>query len=110
MLVFFFHALTPFQNLLLFFTREKFGTGQICFLGGSNGKESACNAGNLGSILGSGNFPGEGNVNPLQYSSLENSMDIATWWTIAHGASPKESGMTERLTLSISNVKIQSLT
>ena len=38
-------------------------------------KESACNAGDLGSIPGSGRYPGEGNGNPLQYSYLENSMD-----------------------------------
>ena len=42
------------------------------FLGGSDSKESACNAGNLGSIPGLGRSPGEGNGNPLQYSSLEN--------------------------------------
>ena len=42
---------------------------------GSAGKESACNAGDLGSIPGLGISPGEGNVYPLQYSSLENSMD-----------------------------------
>ena len=41
----------------------------------SVGKESACNAGDLGSIPGSGRSPGEGNRNPLQYSCLENSMD-----------------------------------
>ena len=45
------------------------------FLGGSEGKESACKAGDLGSIPGSGGSPGEGNGNPLQYFSLENSMD-----------------------------------
>ena len=43
------------------------------FLCGSNGKESACNTGNLGLIPGSGRSPGEGNGNPLQYSCLENS-------------------------------------
>ena len=43
------------------------------FPGGSAGKESACNAGDLGSILG------EGNSYPLQYSSLENSMDYSPW-------------------------------
>ena len=42
------------------------------FPGGSNGKESACSAGDLGSIPGSGRFPGEGHGNPLQYSCLEN--------------------------------------
>ena len=41
----------------------------------SVGKESACDAGALGSIPGSGIFPGEGNGNPLQYSCLENPMD-----------------------------------
>ena len=43
--------------------------------GGSVGKESACNAGDLGSIPGLGRFPGEGNGYPLQYSGLENSKD-----------------------------------
>ena len=44
--------------------------------GGSDGKASACNAGDPGSIPGSGRSPGEGNGNPLQYSCLENSMDV----------------------------------
>ena len=45
------------------------------FPGGSDNKESACNAGYLGSIPGSGRSPGEGNGNPLQYSRLENRME-----------------------------------
>ena len=45
------------------------------FPGGSDGKESACNVGDLGSIPGLGRSPGEGNGYPLQYSGLENSMD-----------------------------------
>ena len=45
------------------------------FPGGSAGKESACNAGDLGSIPGLGRSPGEGKGYPLQYSGLENSMD-----------------------------------
>ena len=45
------------------------------FPGGSAGKESACNVGDLGSIPGSGRSPGEGNGYPLQYSGLENSID-----------------------------------
>ena len=45
------------------------------FPGGSEGKASACNAGDLGSIPGSGRSPEEGNGNPLQYSGLENPMD-----------------------------------
>ena len=43
--------------------------------GGSDGKESACNAGYLGSMPGSGKFPGEGNGYPIQYSYLKNSKD-----------------------------------
>ena len=46
----------------------------ICFPGGSTGKESACNAGDLGLIPGLGRSPGEGKGCPLQYSGLENSM------------------------------------
>ena len=45
------------------------------FLCGSAGKESACDAGDLGSIPGLGRSPGEGKGYPLQYSGLENSMD-----------------------------------
>ena len=51
----------------------------------SDGKESACNAGDLGSIPGSGRSPEEGNGYPLQYSCLENSMDRAAWQAIVHG-------------------------
>ena len=47
----------------------------MCFPGGSDDKETACNAGDLGSIPGLGRSPGEGNGYPLQYSCLENSMD-----------------------------------
>ena len=50
------------------------------FPGGSDGKASAYNAGDPGSILGSGRSPGEGKGNPLQYSCLENPMDRAAWW------------------------------
>ena len=49
------------------------------FPGGSDGKASAYNAGDLGSIPGLGRSPGEGNGNPLQYSCLENLMDGGTW-------------------------------
>ena len=47
----------------------------LCFPGGSAGKESACNVGDLGSIPGLGRSPGEGNSYPLQYSDLENPID-----------------------------------
>ena len=49
------------------------------FPGGSDGKASAYNVGDPGSIPGLGRSPGEGNDNPLQYSCLENPMDGRTW-------------------------------
>ena len=49
------------------------------FPGGSDCKASACNAGDPGSIPGSGTSPGEGNSNPLQYSCLENPMVGGSW-------------------------------
>ena len=52
--------------------------------GSSDGKESACKAGNLGLIPGSGRFPKEGNGNPLQCSCLGNPMDRRAWWAIVH--------------------------
>ena len=55
------------------------------FPGGSDGKESACNAGNLGLIPGSGKSPGEGDGYPLQYSCLENAMDRRAWQATVHG-------------------------
>ena len=55
------------------------------FPGGSDGKESACNAGDQDSIPGWGRSPGGGNDNPLQYSCLWNSMDRGAWWATVHG-------------------------
>ena len=55
------------------------------FPGGSDGQESACNAGNLGSIPGTGRSPGEGNGNPLQYFWPENPMDRGAWRATVHG-------------------------
>ena len=49
------------------------------FLGGSDGKESACNARNPGSVPGSERSPGEGNGDPLRYSFLEKPMDRGAW-------------------------------
>ena len=65
------------------------------FPGGSDGKASACNAGDLGSIPGSGRSPGERNGNPLQYSCLENPMDGGVWWATLSGVT--ELDMTEQL-------------
>ena len=52
---------------------------------GSDGKTSACNEGDPGSIPGSGRSPGEGDGKPLQYSCLGNPMDIGDWWATGHG-------------------------
>ena len=64
--------------------------------GDLDGKESACNAGDLGSIPGSGRSPREGNGNPLQYTCLENPIDRGAWQSIVHGVR-KESDTTEPL-------------
>ena len=55
------------------------------FPSGSDGKESACNAGDLSSIPGSGRSPGEENGYPLLYSCLENPMDRGAWWATVLG-------------------------
>ena len=57
---------------------------------GSAGKESSCNAGDLGSIPGLGRFPGEGKGYPLQYSGLENSMD-----DIVHGVAKSQTQLSD---------------
>ena len=57
----------------------------VCFSGGSVVKNLPANAGDAGSIPGSVRSPGEGNVNPLQYSCLGNPMDRGAWQTIVHG-------------------------
>ena len=54
------------------------------FPGGSNSKESACNAGDQSSVPGLGRSPGERKGNPLQYSCLENSMDRRAWQATVH--------------------------
>ena len=66
------------------------------FPGGSDGKEIACNMGDLGSIPGLGRSPGEGCGNLLQYCCLENPMDKGVWQATFHGVA-KELNMTERL-------------
>ena len=60
------------------------------FPDGSDGKETACNVGDLGLISQSGRSPGEGNGYSLQYSCLGNSMDRGAWWTIVHGVAKVE--------------------
>ena len=59
-------------------------SGKSSFSGGSDGKESAYNAGDPGSIAGSGRSPEEGKGNPLHYSYLENPMDRGVWRATVH--------------------------
>ena len=68
------------------------------FPGGSAGKESACNAGDLGSIPGLGRSPGEGNGNPLQYSCLENSLNRRAWQAIVYPDAGKEWRQEDKVT------------
>ena len=84
-------------------TLQKFPTvslvsdhGTECFPGGSDGKESPCNAGDLVSIPGLGRSPGRGHGNPLQYSCLENPPEQRSLAAYSPWG-PKESDMTERL-------------
>ena len=89
-----------FQNLILCPVTIKYS---ICrsklpgFPGGSDSKESACGAGDLGSIPGLGRFPGEGHGNPLQCSCLKNPMDRGAW---SHGVKKNQ---TSRRQLSTSS-------
>ena len=57
----------------------------MAFPGGSDSKESACSAGDMGLIPGLGRSPREGNGNPLQYPCLENPMDGGAWRATVHG-------------------------
>ena len=67
------------------------------FPGISDGKESACNEGDPGSIPGSGRSSGEGNGHPLQYSCLENFMDRGAWWATVYGVANTVLGMQQAL-------------
>ena len=60
------------------------------FPGGSDGKESVCNTGDLDSTSGLGRSPGEGHSNPLQYSCMENSMDRGVWQATVHGVAKSQ--------------------
>ena len=72
------------------------------FPGGSDGKESACSAGDPDLIPRSGRFPGEGNCYPLQYSCLENPMDQEAWWATVHRIT--EWDTTEQFSLLLLNI------
>ena len=82
---------------LLHFLHWEAGYLLCCsFPGGSDSKESACNAGDLGLISGSGRSLGEGNgTPPLQYSCLENLMDRGAWWATVHQVTKSQTRLSD---------------
>ena len=77
--IFLTQGLNPHHLSLLYWQADS------CFSSGSEGKESAYNAGHPGSSPGLGRSPGEGKGSPLQYSCLENSMERGVWKATDHG-------------------------
>ena len=78
----FFFKLYIFLNTILYYPNI---TIHLSFLGGSGGKDSACNTRDPGSIPGSGRPLGKGSDNPLQCSCLENPRDSGAWWAAIYG-------------------------
>ena len=66
------------------------------FPGGSDGKKSACNAGDQGSIPQLGRSPGGGYGNSLQYSCLQNPMDRGAWWATVHGVANSQTRLSDQ--------------
>ena len=90
-------AQTSLQQFILLFR-------VLCWL---SGKQSSANAGDVGSIPGSGKSPGEGNGNPFQYSCLGNPRDRGAWPATVHAVT-KESDTTEGLNNNNSNILLFS--
>ena len=78
------------QDSVLLPSNLPLGQNKYGMTNDSDGKESTCNAGDTGSILGSRSSPGEGNGNPRQYSCLENSMDRGAVWATVHGVAKSQ--------------------
>ena len=74
----------------------------------SVGKESACSAGDPGSIPGLGRSPGEGNGNPLQYACLENPMGRGAWWSTVHGVTRLRHNLATKLPPTMEDMLFQS--
>ena len=90
------------QSLPLYLLSVNETPAPVRFPGGSEGKELAWNAGDLGSIAGLGRFPGEGHGNPLQYPCLENPMDRGAWWATVHGVAKSRTWLNDQVALFIS--------
>ena len=92
------HAMSLSQLLPLSLPRSRWNIKVIMplgFCGGSDGKASARNVRDPGSIPVSGRSPGEGNGNPLQYSCLENSMVGGAWWATVHGVTKSQTWLSD---------------
>ena len=76
--------------------KRSFFSSDVGFPSGSDGKESTCNAEDLGSIPGLERSLGEGNGNPLQYSCLENPMDRGAWQTKAYGVIKSQTQLSDQ--------------
>ena len=73
--------------------QAKYCSGLSCPSPGE--KRLAYNAGDLGSVPGSGRSPGEGNGTPLQHSCLENPTDRGAWWATVHGVAKSPTGLSD---------------
>ena len=82
-----FESVIPSNHLIYICSLPKQGQD---FPGGSDDKESACNAGDLGSFSGTGRSSGDVNGYLLQYSCLENSMDRGDWWATVYGVTTSQ--------------------
>ena len=83
----------------LYVTVTKTSNCDIGFPGGSEVKETACNAENLGLIPGSGRYPGEGNGNLLQYSCVGDPMDRRAWRAVVHGVANSWTWFSDQTTI-----------
>ena len=81
-------TVVDFSKIVFFYTEYISCAGSVP--GGSDGKESACNVGDPGSVPRLGRSPGEGNDNPLHYSCLENSVDRGAWRATVHGVAKSQ--------------------
>ena len=90
------------SNKIIILTTTSTGSCSLpSFPGGSDGKESVCNAGDLGLIPGSGRSPGEGNGYPLKYSCMENPTDREVWWATFHWLTKSWTRLSNSLTIQV---------
>ena len=89
------YGITQSQRRLKRLSSSSSTMDQVGFPSSSDGKTSACNAGDPGLIPGQGRSPGEGNGNPLQYYCLENPMDRGAWQATVHGVTKSRTRLSD---------------